>query len=87
MLNGVVSDYFDKWTGVHFLANLMIVWSLSQFFSDCISAIATFSIAVLWEVYEYFTEGFKPYGSKKDWKFDTAMDLIVSLICIGAVLI
>ena len=33
------------------------------------------------------TEGFKPYGSKKDWKFDTAMDLIVSIICIGAVLI
>ena len=86
-LEPTVKLLFNRYTGLHFLANLVIVWSLSKFFNDWTSAIATFSIAVLWEVYEYFTEGFKPYGSKKDWKFDTAMDLIVSIICIGAVLI
>ena len=86
-LEPMISKCFNKYTGVHFGANLLIVWSLSKFYDDWTSAIATFTIAVLWEVYEYFTEGFEPYGSKENWQFDTILDLIVSLICIGAVLL
>lgn len=36
---------------------------------------------------EFSTQESVNFGAYKDWKFDTAMDLIVSLICIGAVLI
>lgn len=85
-LEPLIYKCFNRYTGVHFGANLLIVWSLSQFFDAWTSAIATFSIAVLWELYEYLTEGFKPYGSRKNWKFDTLMDLVVSVLCIGAVL-
>lgn len=87
-LEPTVKLLFNRYTGLHFLANLVIVWSLSKFFNDWTSAIATFSIAVLWEVYEYLTEkGWVNYGTVRNWQFDTAMDLIVSVICIGAVLL
>ena len=86
-LEPIISKCFNKYTGVHFGANLLIVFTLSQFFDNWISAIATFSIAVLWEVYEWFTEGFKPYGNIKNWQFDTSMDLLVSVLCIGFVLL
>ena len=86
-LEPIISKCFNKYTGAHFGANLLIVFTLSQFFDNWISAIATFSIAVLWEVYEWFTEGFKPYGSIKNWQFDTSMDLLVSVLCIGFVLL
>ena len=86
-LEPMISKCFNRYTGVHFLANLGIVWSLSWFLSPLHAGVVTFAIAVLWEVMEYFVESWKPYGSKKNWIFDTIMDLIVSLICIGAVLI
>ena len=85
-LEPMISKCFNKYTGVHFLANLGIVWSLSWFVSPLYAGAITFAIAVLWEVYEYFTEGYEPYGSKKNWLFDTVMDLVVSIICIGAVI-
>jgi len=76
-LEPIISKCFNKYTGVHFGANLLIVFMLSRFFDNWTSAIITFLIAVLWEVYEWFTEGFKPYGSTKNWRFDTSMDLVV----------
>jgi len=87
MLNGVVSDYFDKWTGVHFCANLGIVWALSKFVPDWYAAIATMSIAILWEVYEWFVEGIAPYGSADSYIRNTISDLMVALICVWAVLV
>jgi len=86
-LEPIISKCFNKYTGVHFGANLLIVFTLSRFFDNWTSAIATLSIAMLWELYEYMTEGFKPYGSTKNWRFDTSMDLVVSVLCIGFVLL
>ena len=86
-LEPIISKCFNKYTGAHFGANLLIVFMLSKFFDNWISAIATLSIAMLWELYEYMTEGFKPYGSAKNWQFDTSIDLLVSVLCIGFVLL
>ena len=83
----IVNQYSDQWTGVHFLANLGICWTLSKFFNDWTSAIATFSIAVLWEVYEWFVEGIEPYGNMNNYIRNTTSDLIVALVCIWAVLV
>ena len=87
LLNGVVNDYFDDWTGVHFLFNLGIVWTLSKFFDDWTSAVATLSIAVAWEVYEYYSEGVEPYGNFDNYMRNTISDLLVALMCIGVVLV
>ena len=87
LFNSVVDDYFDQWTGLHFVFNLGICWTLSKFYDDWTSAIATFSIAVLWEVYEWFVEGVYPYGNMNNYMRNTISDLIVALVCIWAVLV
>ena len=86
LFNSVVNDYFDQWTGIHFLANLSIVWILSKFVPDWYAALGTISIAVLWEIYEWFVEGVYPYGNMRNYMRNTISDLMVAVICIGAVL-
>jgi hypothetical protein len=36
-----------------------------------------FIIGVLWEVFEYYIENWKPYGSKKRWAYNTLADIVV----------
>lgn len=83
LLNGITDKYFDKWTGVHFLVNLVIMRSMMQFYDNVTSAVVTLSIAVAWEVYEYFAEGIAPYGSLESYKRNTLSDLAVAVLCVG----
>jgi len=36
-----------------------------------------FIIGVLWEVFEYYIENWKPYGSKRKWAYNTLADIFV----------
>ena len=39
--------------------------------------LGVFIIGVLWEVFEYYIENWKPYGSKRRWVYNTIADIIV----------
>ena len=36
-----------------------------------------FIIGVLWEIFEWIVEDYKPYNTKERWAYNTAADLIV----------
>jgi hypothetical protein len=36
-----------------------------------------FIIGVLWEIFEWIVEDYKPYSTKERWAYNTAADLIV----------
>jgi hypothetical protein len=68
----------DGWTSYHiaagaFLAKIFMWLDWSDFWV----VMAVFIIGVLWEIFEWFVEDYKPYGTKKRWAYNTASDLIV----------
>lgn len=82
-LNSIVDNWFDKWTGVHFLACLSIMWTLQWFNSSLEAGLRTFFIAFTWEVYEAMTEGIEPYGSHEAYWRNTISDMLVTIFCIA----
>ena len=82
-----INTFFNKFTGVHFFGNMIIVWSLKWFMDPLSAFTVTFLIAITWEIYEYITEGIKPYGTADAWLKDTTNDLLVCLMVCGAILI
>tara|TARA_R100001015_G_C4564447_1_gene123693 strand:- start:27 stop:317 length:291 start_codon:yes stop_codon:yes gene_type:complete len=68
----------DGWTAYHiaagaFLAKIFMWLQWSDFWV----VMGVFIIGVLWEVFEYWIENFKPYGTKKKWAYNTIADIIV----------
>ena len=68
----------DGWTSYHiaagaFLCKVFQWWGWSDFW--CVMGV--FIIGVLWEVFEYYIENWKPYGSKRRWVYNTLADIIV----------
>jgi len=72
------SGALDGWTSYHiaagaFLCKIFQWWD----WSDLWCVLGVFIIGVLWEVFEWFVEGWRPYGSKKKWVVNTTSDLFV----------
>ena len=68
----------DGWTAYHiaagaFLAKIFMWLQWSDFWV----VMGVFIIGVLWEMFEYWIENFKPYGTKKKWAYNTIADIIV----------
>ena len=56
-----------------FLSKIFQWWGWTNFW--CVMGV--FIIGVLWEIFEYYIENWKPYGSKKRWAYNTIADIIV----------
>ena len=68
----------DHWTTYHLAAGLFIA-KVAQWCgaSDLWAVLWVAIIGVLWEVFEYYIENWKPYGSKRRWVYNTLADIIV----------
>tara|TARA_R110000824_G_scaffold118516_3_gene270815 strand:- start:1906 stop:2199 length:294 start_codon:yes stop_codon:yes gene_type:complete len=75
-----VNGWLDHWTAVHMAAGAFIckiaLWFGS---SDLWAVMWVVIIGILWEIFEYFIENWRPYGSKKKWLNNTMSDLIVEI--------
>ena len=72
------TSQLDGWTSYHiaagaFLCKVFQWWGWTNFW--CVMGV--FIIGVLWDVFEYYFENWKPYGSKKKWAYNTIADIIV----------
>ena len=74
----VSSGALDGWTSYHIAAGAFIC-KIAQWLgaSDFWCGMSVFIIGVLWEIFEWIVENWRPYGTKQKWAINTASDLFV----------
>ena len=74
----VSSGALDGWTSYHIAAGAFIC-KIAQWLgaSDFWCVMSVFFIGVLWEIFEWIVENWRPYGTKQKWAINTASDLFV----------
>jgi hypothetical protein len=74
----VSSGALDGWTSYHIAAGAFLC-KIAQWLgaSDFWCVMSVFIIGVLWEIFEWIVENWRPYGSKQKWAINTASDLFV----------
>ena len=84
--HGIVSyliknAWLDHWTAVHMAAGAFICKAALWCGASDLWAVAWVAIiGVLWEIYEYVTEGTEEvYGTKQKWLNNTTSDLVVEV--------
>ena len=72
------SGALDGWTSYHIAAGALIC-KIAQWLgaSDFWCVMSVFIIGVLWEIFEWIVENWRPYGTKQKWAINTASDLFV----------
>ena len=73
--------WLDHWTAVHMAAGAFICKvALLCGASDLWAVMWVAIIGILWEIYEYVTEGTEEvYGTKQKWVNNTTSDLVVEI--------
>ena len=68
----------DGWTSYHIAAGAFL-GKIFQWcgWSDLWCVLGVFIIGVLWEIFEWFVENWRVYGSKEKWAYNTMSDLFV----------
>ena len=68
----------DGWTSYHLAAGLFIA-KVAQWMgaSDLWAVLWVLIIGVAWEVFEWYVENYKPYGTKERWLYNTLSDIFV----------
>ena len=68
----------DGWTSYHLAAGLFIA-KVAQWLgaSDLWAVLWVLIIGIAWEIFEWFVENYKPYGTKKKWAYNTGADIFV----------
>jgi|TARA_R100000152_G_scaffold20632_2_gene14981 hypothetical protein len=68
----------DGWTSYHIAAGAFLC-KIFQWcgWSDLWCVLGVFIIGVLWEIFEWFVENWRVYGSKEKWAYNTMSDLFV----------
>ena len=74
----VSSGALDGWTSYHIAAGAFLCKIFQWMdWSDAMCVFGVFVIGIAWEVFEWFVENWRVYGSKKKWAINTASDLFV----------
>ncbi|MBC8402501.1 MAG: hypothetical protein H8E14_13510 [Candidatus Marinimicrobia bacterium] len=78
--------YLTPWTTLHAFFGGLIAW-ISQWFIPSEGTIyIVLTVAIGWEIWELFTEGWKLYGSVAKWLKKSISDVLVALlICLMVV--
>ena len=74
----VRTGQLDGWTSYHIAAGAFLC-KIFQWcgWSDLWCVLGVFIIGVLWEIFEWFVENWRVYGSKEKWAYNTMSDLFV----------
>ena len=68
----------DGWTSYHLAAGAFFCKIFQWLgWTDFWFVMGVFIIGVLWEIFEWIVEDYKPYNTKERWAYNTAADLIV----------
>ena len=76
----IKTGQLDVWTAYHIAAGIFIAKIadlLGQ--SDFWCVMWVVIIGILWEVFEWIVENWRPYGTKKKWLINTVSDLVVEI--------
>ena len=76
---GLCSNY---WLWFHVLGNAFLAKVLTYFLRPTVNLIVVVSVMVIWEIIEWFWEGTEPYGSTKNWLYDTLGDILLPAIIV-----
>ena len=73
-----INAWGDVWTAWHIACGAFIAKVCLWLGCTPVSAVLwVFGIGIVWEVFEYYVEGWKPYGSKGLWLKNTISDVVV----------
>ena len=68
----------DGWTAYHIGAGAFFCKIFQWLgWSDFNCVFGVFVIGVLWEVFEWYIENYKPYITKEKWAYNTMADIVV----------
>ena len=74
----VNSGALDGWTSYHIAAGAFLCKIFQWLeWSDFWCVMGVFIIGVLWEIFEWVVENWRPYGTKNKWMINTLSDLFV----------
>ena len=74
----VSSGALDGWTSYHIAAGAFLCKIFQWLeWSDFWCVMGVFIIGVLWEIFEWVVENWRPYGTKNKWMINTLSDLFV----------
>ena len=74
----VSTGALDGWTSYHIAAGAFLCKIFQWIgWSDFWCVMGVFIIGLLWEIFEWIVENWKPYGSKNKWLINTLSDLFV----------
>jgi len=68
----------DGWTSYHLAAGAFLC-KIFQWcgWSDLWCVLGVLIVGIAWEVFEWYIENFKPYGTKERWWYNTLSDIFV----------
>ena len=74
----IETGQLDGWPAYHLAAGAFLC-KIFQWcgWSDLWCVLGVFIIGVLWEIFEWFVENWRVYGSKEKWAYNTMSDLFV----------
>ena len=76
----IKTGQLDHWTAYHIAAGIFIA-KIAEFLgaTDLWCILWVVIIGVLWEIFEWIVENWRPYGTKKKWLANTLADLVVEI--------
>ena len=68
----------DGWTAYHLAAGAFLC-KIFQWcgWSDLWCVLGVLIVGIAWEVFEWYIENYKPYGTKERWLYNTLSDIFV----------
>ena len=68
----------DGWTAYHLAAGAFLC-KIFQWcgWSDLWGVLGVLIVGIAWEVFEWYIENYKPYGTKERWLYNTLSDIFV----------
>ena len=76
----VKTGQLDHWTAYHIAAGIFIA-KIAEWLgaTDLWCVLWVVIIGILWEIFEWIVENWRPYGTKKKWFINTVSDLVVEI--------
>ena len=76
----VKTGQLDHWTAYHIAAGIFIA-KIAEWLgaTDLWCVLWVVIIGILWEIFEWIVENWRPYGTKKKWLVNTLSDLVVEI--------
>ena len=74
----IKTGQLDGWTAYHLGAGAFFCKIFQWLnWSDLWCVLGVLILGIVWEIFEWIVEDYKPYGTKKIWAYNTMADIVV----------